>query len=195
MTDTGDNANREAGHATDFGICHIDPRADLCIASQYQRRILWVALAYALCTGSLFALADSSLARIDLVEVLAPIQLILHFILALGVVRLARAIGYGLATCLLVLAMMLIPFINIAVVAAISMETIRLLRQAGIRAGMFGSKYREVLLQVKAMQCLKCDYNLTGNTSGRCPECGTQIPADQLEVMQLRMHGSEHIAH
>lgn len=24
--------------------------------------------------------------------------------------------------------------------------------------------------------CRKCDYNLTGNLSGVCPECGTQIP-------------------
>jgi len=25
--------------------------------------------------------------------------------------------------------------------------------------------------------CLKCGYNLTGNTSGTCPECGTPIRA------------------
>ncbi len=24
--------------------------------------------------------------------------------------------------------------------------------------------------------CTKCDYNLTGNTSGRCPECGWKLP-------------------
>lgn len=23
--------------------------------------------------------------------------------------------------------------------------------------------------------CVKCNYDLTGNTSGRCPECGTVI--------------------
>ena len=26
-------------------------------------------------------------------------------------------------------------------------------------------------------QCLKCGYSLTGNTSGVCPECGTDVPA------------------
>ena len=26
--------------------------------------------------------------------------------------------------------------------------------------------------------CPNCDYNLTGNVSGICPECGTPIPAD-----------------
>ncbi len=27
--------------------------------------------------------------------------------------------------------------------------------------------------------CLKCGYNLTGNTSGVCPECGTKIEPAQ----------------
>jgi hypothetical protein len=26
------------------------------------------------------------------------------------------------------------------------------------------------------LQCLHCGYNLTGNTSGVCPECGTPVP-------------------
>jgi uncharacterized paraquat-inducible protein A len=26
--------------------------------------------------------------------------------------------------------------------------------------------------------CVKCGYDLTGNTSGVCPECGTPLPAE-----------------
>ena len=26
--------------------------------------------------------------------------------------------------------------------------------------------------------CVKCEYNLTGNVSGVCPECGTPVPVD-----------------
>jgi hypothetical protein len=29
--------------------------------------------------------------------------------------------------------------------------------------------------------CKTCDYDLTGNTSGRCPECGTPITPDDAE--------------
>lgn len=32
-----------------------------------------------------------------------------------------------------------------------------------------------VLLDGEAPVCFQCGYNLTGNTSGRCPECGTMI--------------------
>lgn len=31
--------------------------------------------------------------------------------------------------------------------------------------------------QILAQRCALCSYDLTGNVSGRCPECGTHIPA------------------
>ena len=30
--------------------------------------------------------------------------------------------------------------------------------------------------------CRHCGYNLTGNTSGTCPECGTTIPGEPEEI-------------
>ena len=31
--------------------------------------------------------------------------------------------------------------------------------------------------------CVQCHYNLTGNTSGTCPECGTPIPNDVTQLI------------
>jgi len=31
--------------------------------------------------------------------------------------------------------------------------------------------------------CKKCNYDLTGNVSGICPECGTPIPDDQKQLL------------
>lgn len=33
--------------------------------------------------------------------------------------------------------------------------------------------------------CEQCGYNLTGNTSGTCPECGTPIPENQLRHLNV----------
>jgi hypothetical protein len=35
--------------------------------------------------------------------------------------------------------------------------------------------------------CLFCRYDLTGNTSGTCPECGNNIPRDQFEMLSVSL--------
>lgn len=37
------------------------------------------------------------------------------------------------------------------------------------------SRWRNAVYAPDAGQCRNCGYNLTGNTSGMCPECGTKI--------------------
>ncbi len=39
--------------------------------------------------------------------------------------------------------------------------------------------FREELCKCGLPTCLGCGYNLTGNTSGVCPECGTEIETDE----------------
>ena len=38
--------------------------------------------------------------------------------------------------------------------------------------GTYGKRKR----WIRASRCGRCGYNLTGNTSGRCPECGQPLP-------------------
>lgn len=35
--------------------------------------------------------------------------------------------------------------------------------------------FRKSHVRFKEYQCRQCGYNLTGNTSGKCPECGTRM--------------------
>lgn len=42
------------------------------------------------------------------------------------------------------------------------------------------------LLRHDQLHCHECDYSLIGNTSGRCPECGTDIPTDQRRLISNR---------
>jgi hypothetical protein len=39
--------------------------------------------------------------------------------------------------------------------------------------------------QISHTTCAKCSYNLIGNQSGACPECGTTIPPEQLERIRI----------
>lgn len=50
---------------------------------------------------------------------------------------------------------------------------------AGLVAGLlYRPRVRDPLL------CVQCGYNLTGNESMRCPECGQDIPPEQMETIQ-----------
>jgi hypothetical protein len=44
---------------------------------------------------------------------------------------------------------------------------------------------RELPFAPRGIQCVACGYNLTGNVSGRCPECGTTIPDHIQDVISL----------
>lgn len=48
---------------------------------------------------------------------------------------------------------------------------------AGIMAGavVYGLRWRALRRRPQFPACRYCGYNLTGNTSGRCPECGQPI--------------------
>lgn len=39
------------------------------------------------------------------------------------------------------------------------------------------------LCRPRAMRCAACDYDLTGNTSGRCPECGKRTARGPLAIL------------
>ena len=48
--------------------------------------------------------------------------------------------------------------------------------------------FREYDIQqdrLKKGQCIQCGYNLTGNQSGTCPECGVKVRITQIEQQSL----------
>ena len=49
---------------------------------------------------------------------------------------------------------------------------------------IFVRRQARYVLRRKRGNCVKCSYNLTGNTTGVCPECGTKVPG---RVAQVRL--------
>jgi hypothetical protein len=46
---------------------------------------------------------------------------------------------------------------------------------SGIAPSLWGVAFARRSCQKKSGRCTTCGYNLTGNTSGVCPECGTPV--------------------
>ncbi|GMU35381.1 MAG: hypothetical protein AMXMBFR20_32530 [Planctomycetia bacterium] len=64
-----------------------------------------------------------------------------------------------------------------------------------------GRYFLDRLAPLATVKCIECGYNLAGNTSGRCPECGVQIEpsvafvaADLIGDSTNPAHTSEHEA-
>ena len=74
---------------------------------------------------------------------------------------------------------MIAPCANLILLLLINMSVTRMLRRAGLRVGMTGGKDEGVERSINPMLCTGCGYDLTGNISGVCPECGCPVDARQ----------------
>lgn len=55
----------------------------------------------------------------------------------------------------------------------------------GLTAGVLSRRWlraRTDVLRRHPELCQRCGYNLTGNSSGKCPECGAEIPVTRADV-------------
>ncbi|NOX58254.1 MAG: hypothetical protein GXP29_05270 [Planctomycetes bacterium] len=69
----------------------------------------------------------------------------------------------------------LVPGVQIPVVVVLVYKAKRVFRSSKIEVTFWGANEDQVRKQVAGSLCGKCAYDLTGNMSGVCPECGTRI--------------------
>jgi hypothetical protein len=69
--------------------------------------------------------------------------------------------------------MLLAGVLGAAFVIVALVQVRRRLGRLGLRAGLFGPSPLQVEGFLRRDRCRACGYDLTGNDSGRCPECGT----------------------
>jgi hypothetical protein len=148
---------------------------DLRRVARWQRRLIGCFAVYALLifviaasTGSPFpvrGLGGVALYALGLV------------ILVIGIAGLLRALGQSSETIVLWSSILLIvPFIAPFLALAIHMQAGAAIRKAGLpHAGWLGVSDDEVVRCLHRPLCRGCGYDLTGNVSGRCPECGRDV--------------------
>lgn len=88
------------------------------------------------------------------------------------IVRLINAQGTHVVVQILVALLALAPLVNLLVMLMANSQATATLRAAGIKIGFLGATKRNVKMAVSIGRCRQCDYDLTGLTAGRCPECG-----------------------
>jgi len=74
---------------------------------------------------------------------------------------------------------MFVPVINVLVLIGLNSQVNILLKEAGLRLTALGVSSRDAQAAMDPSSCRGCGYNLTGNSSGRCPECGRDVRAMQ----------------
>ncbi len=101
-----------------------------------------------------------------------------YFLMIVGTVLVLHAQGNHIVMIIVCAIVMFAPCGNFLLLLLVNMSATRSLRRAGIRVGFMGADLTQVERIVNPDLCNTCGYNLTGNVSGICPECGRSI--DQL---------------
>lgn len=71
--------------------------------------------------------------------------------------------------------LMCLPLINLIVLLLENRKATFLLEKNGLDVGFLGLPDEVVVRMLSTHLCPNCGYNLTGNVSGTCPECGQLI--------------------
>ncbi len=106
---------------------------------------------------------------------LSVLWVVLYLLLGVGVVLLLSAQRSHVLIIIACGILSLAPCANLLLLLLVNMSVTRTLRRAGLHVGLMGVNEEDVERIVNPELCNGCGYNLTGNVSGYCPECGRAI--------------------
>ena len=98
-----------------------------------------------------------------------------YLLMVVGVVAVLIARGNHVVMIIICGILMLAPVANLFVLLLVNISARHTLRQAGLHIGFMGVKPEEVERVLNPELCSHCGYNLTGNVSGFCTECGKPL--------------------
>jgi hypothetical protein len=148
----------------------------LRLVAKRQRRLLWVILALLVLQFAPFMVMRSGQIGSVATASLAILSLVILIVALIYFVRLLAALQEPTVGIAFLVVLMCAPCINIMVVLLVNSMATRALRSVGLKVGFLGVKDEDVVRMLSPDLCRQCAYDLTGNISGRCPECGALIP-------------------
>lgn len=146
---------------------------DLRKLAKRQRWLIWLVLMGILSQFlPLFLLGQFGMI---VVTILFLVHLVVYVLMIVGVVLLLVAQGSHVLVIILCGILMVAPCGNLLLLVLINMSVTRTLRRAGLKVGFLGVDPEGLERVLDPMLCTTCGYNLTGNVTGLCSECGTPI--------------------
>lgn len=147
--------------------------ADIRKLAKRQRWLIWLIL-LSFVPHLLFYLRLGQYGDIAaIVGILLGISI--YLLQVIGIVLLLSAQGNHCLMIFICGVLMLVPCGNLLLLLLVNMSVTRTLRRAGLRVGFMGVDPDSVERTLDPSLCKQCGYDLTGNISGRCPECGKEI--------------------
>lgn len=147
---------------------------NLRTVAREQRRLLLFILAQ---LGLYLTMAVSPRGGEQIMLLLGPLILVaLNIIILICSLRLLAAVGIGLGWRIIAAVLLFAPCISLLIMLGVNQRATRALRKAGLKVGLLGVKDVDVVRILSAYRCHICGYDLHGNVSGRCPECGAPVP-------------------
>lgn len=121
---------------------------------------------------------------------LTLLQIGVSIAVVVGGVLMMCADGTHPVMIVIVAILLLAPCANLLILLLLVSGATRKLKKAGIRVGFMGANQDDVERAVNFELCKGCGYNLTGNTSGVCPECGRPVETRFCTVCGYNLTGN-----
>jgi len=104
-----------------------------------------------------------------------------YVLMVIGTVLLLNAQGSRLPIVIIFGILAMFPCVSLILLVFVNMSATRTLRRAGLRVGFMGANKEDVERVCNPGLCSGCGYDLTGNVTGRCSECGRAIEGLSVE--------------
>lgn len=108
--------------------------------------------------------------------IFALMLMLTMFLVVVGAILIMVVDGTHVVMIVLAAVFLFAPCVNLLILLLINRRATRTLRAAGLKVGLVGVNPEQLERILNPSLCTKCGYNLTGNLSGLCPECGTALP-------------------
>ncbi|MHC5109181.1 MAG: hypothetical protein ACYTHJ_04810 [Planctomycetota bacterium] len=147
--------------------------------ARWQRLLIWMVLTGLLvnCGTPFLAplLASGPTSALVGTWAMIIVMTAVHLLLVVGIVVIIDAQGTHGVLIALVALLALAPCVQLLILLLVNRSVTATLKRAGLRVGFMGVNPDDLERLLNPDLCGSCGYNLTGNTSGMCPECGTPI--------------------